>query len=91
MKVLMSSDRCPKCGLLFPLEIQSDVRLRSYCQSVEHWDYTNIHKGLCERNLSYLISTFVPTTDEERTAGTVCRHTLWWLEDRHHAVIFYAP
>jgi hypothetical protein len=81
VKVLMSSDRCPKCGLLFPLEIQSDVCLRSYCQSVEHWDYTNIHKGLCERNLSYLISTFIPITPEERAIDARVRRILAWLED----------
>lgn len=76
----MSPDRCPQCGLLFPLDVCRDVRIRVYCQSAEHWDAAGVDSKVCTRNVLYLIRTFVPLTVEERAADVLCRRMLAWLE-----------
>lgn len=80
----MTPDRCPQCSLLFPLDIRSDIRIRSYCQSAEHWDQAGVNMKVCTHNFMYLITTFVPLTPEERADDARFRRMLIWLEARSY-------
>jgi hypothetical protein len=76
----MIPNRCPKCNLLFPLDIEHDVRITIYCGTISHWQKAGISLEVCTRNISYLLGTFVPLTAEERAADALFRRMLSWLE-----------
>ena len=77
----MIPNRCPKCRLLFPLDVERDVRIATYCGTVSHWQKAGISIEVCTRNIGYLLSTFVPLTPEERAVDALVRRMLAWLEE----------
>jgi hypothetical protein len=77
----MTPDRCPRCGLLFPLDVQSDVRIHMYCESPTRWSKARINRKKCARNIVYLLAVFVPIMFKEHEEAVMYRHMLDWLED----------
>jgi hypothetical protein len=81
----MSSNRCPECGLLFPLDVQNDVRITSYCVFQEDWHWAGVNMQRCEDNIEYLFDNFVPLSVEEGTDAARFRRLCAWLEERSFA------
>ena len=81
----MLSKHCPECRLLLPIDVRTDLRITTYCESLDHWYRTNVNRRECAKNLAYLYTTFVPLTDNERTTDVRFRHLCAWLEERSFA------